>query len=344
MKPVTSLEQWVSAASRRLCDDAVERIHSEITDHYQAALASGLTSEAALASLGDPKTANRHYRRVYLTSKEVVVAGALANPRKRIRQAIIQDLVYLVLVGWVCGLFPQQLLWMLFWLSTPLVVFYPPNTTERCYNHLRIHIGKILFTFLFIVAFDSPTVGLIVLGICLPHVMISEEYRRWKVLRKLPRFPKGIPVVPEAPTTNLADFESCAFLGLRPLRTWEYVLIAFVSLGVPLFAFISPPVGGTLLAALSFAYLVPRFVSIKTPDRGRRFRRIKWCLFALTAVVPPYYVYFGYLEPDPRSAVGFGWAAMFTYLILLGHVLREPVLNLLRKKLPIDQWPERLHQ
>lgn len=74
-----SLQQWLSIATRRLSTGAVLQVEAEITSHYdsalEAALADGLSdAEAAaraLESLGDPKSANREYRRVLLTNLEV---------------------------------------------------------------------------------------------------------------------------------------------------------------------------------------------------------------------------------------------------------------------------------
>ena len=281
---------------------------------------------------------------MYLTRKEAVAAGAAREPQKSLKQAIIQDLFYLVLMGWIVsriGVSLQLLLGTLFWLRTPLYAFYPPDTKERCFKHLWILIGKVLFWVPYF-AYIGPVAGLMWLGIWVPLMMSSDEYRRWNVIRKLASTPEGIPIVPEVPAPDLTDCESRALQSLRRLRACDYVGFAIVWLGVALYAFLSPLVGGTLLVALSFAHLVPRFVSIKTPDRGRRFRRIKWYLFALTAVVPPCYVIFGNLEPDPRRVEIL--ASAYAYLLLLAHVFREPVLFQLRNKLPVDEWPERLHQ
>lgn len=287
--------------------------------------------------------------RVPLTRKEMIAAGALVSPRRALREAIVQDLIYLVLVGWCVslgGFSLPSLLWILLlalvWLKTPLVAFYPPNTRERSYNHLRILIGRVLFSVLCL-AYESPIAGLILLGLWVPLVMAGDEYARWKVIRKLPHGPEGIPIVPEVPATTLTDTESHALQSLQRFRACDYVGMAVVAMAVAVFVLGSPPVGGTLLVALAFAYLVPRFVSIKTPDSGRRFRRIKWYLFALAAVVPLCYLIFGNVESDPRSVAVFTWASIGVYLIVLAHVFREPALIRLRRKLPFDQWPERLH-
>jgi hypothetical protein len=344
MTSFAAIEKWLTIATRDLSDDAVERIGAENTEHYRSILDSGRTPEAALASLGDPKMANRQYRRVYLTRKEADVAGALANPKESLKQAISHDLRYLVLLVLLLGLVAQKgvslwgLLSVLFWLRTPLDVFYPPTTKERCRNHLWIFIGRILLSVSFF-AYIKPAAGLVWLVIWAPLVMSSYQYRRWKVVRKLASTPEGIPVVPAAPA--LTYLESRMLQSLRRRRARDYAWIALVFLVA---ALLVPLVGGPLLLALSFEYLVPRFVSIRTPERGRLFRRIKWYLLALTALAPACYVIFGNPDPDLDGLKILAGASIEAYLILLAYAVREPVLIQLRNKLPFDQWPERLHQ
>jgi hypothetical protein len=75
---MTQLEAWVNDATRCLSRDSASRVRSEIQDHYrsarEAALTGGVIPEeadrSALLALGDPRTANREYRKVMLTSSE----------------------------------------------------------------------------------------------------------------------------------------------------------------------------------------------------------------------------------------------------------------------------------
>ncbi len=81
-----TLDQWLSVATRGLCDSAVERVRAEIGEHYASALESqeragvdALDAERyALAELGDAKAANREYRRVLLTQGEDVFLRRLS--------------------------------------------------------------------------------------------------------------------------------------------------------------------------------------------------------------------------------------------------------------------------
>jgi hypothetical protein len=75
---MTSLEIWLEKATRCLSAESAAMVRSEIQEHYEsardAALDRGVTlpeaDQAALYSLGDPRTANRQYRRVLLTATE----------------------------------------------------------------------------------------------------------------------------------------------------------------------------------------------------------------------------------------------------------------------------------
>ena len=75
---MTELEKWLTQASRCLSQESRVRVKAEIVDHYEAsrdeAIASGAAlpeAEAiALRALGDPRVANRLYRRSLLTSGE----------------------------------------------------------------------------------------------------------------------------------------------------------------------------------------------------------------------------------------------------------------------------------
>lgn len=78
---MTELNGWLSLATRRLSSDSTAQVRTEIEDHYQsardAALDDGATPEeahrSAVKALGDPRAANRQYRKVLLTSVEAKV-------------------------------------------------------------------------------------------------------------------------------------------------------------------------------------------------------------------------------------------------------------------------------
>lgn len=73
-----ALENWLTKATCGLAAASADRVRSEIRDHYESAFETAISSgasaddadRAAVAALGDAKTANRQYRRVLLTSSE----------------------------------------------------------------------------------------------------------------------------------------------------------------------------------------------------------------------------------------------------------------------------------
>lgn len=80
-------EQWLSVATRGLCDSAAERIRAEIGEHIASAIESAGTADIdpleaerqTVAALGDAKIANRQYRRVLLTEGEDALLRSLRS-------------------------------------------------------------------------------------------------------------------------------------------------------------------------------------------------------------------------------------------------------------------------
>jgi hypothetical protein len=67
-------------ATRGLAPESAARVRAEIQEHFDSALASGSLPGAAVAALGDAKSANREYRRVLLTKTD---ARWLESVRRR---------------------------------------------------------------------------------------------------------------------------------------------------------------------------------------------------------------------------------------------------------------------
>jgi len=78
---MATLDSWLNQAVRHLSKDSAEIVRREIQEHYdaarEAALHSGIDPEQAelmaVQSLGDPRVANRQYRKVLLTSSEAKI-------------------------------------------------------------------------------------------------------------------------------------------------------------------------------------------------------------------------------------------------------------------------------
>jgi hypothetical protein len=75
---MSGLDNWLRQATRHLAKHSAAQVRTEIQQHYEsardAAIHDGATADeaarSALNALGDPKTANRQYRHVLLTSAE----------------------------------------------------------------------------------------------------------------------------------------------------------------------------------------------------------------------------------------------------------------------------------
>lgn len=75
---MTNLEAWLQRATKCLSADSTVQVCAEIEEHFRSAqetaLREGATvsdaEQAALAALGDARTANRQYRKVLLTKRE----------------------------------------------------------------------------------------------------------------------------------------------------------------------------------------------------------------------------------------------------------------------------------
>ena len=78
MQSGATLETWLKRATCHLSATSAAQVRSEIQEHFESArdeaLDGGETPEeadrSALASLGDPSIAGRHYRKVLLTASE----------------------------------------------------------------------------------------------------------------------------------------------------------------------------------------------------------------------------------------------------------------------------------
>ena len=78
---MTALDGWLKQAVRCLSKDSAEQVRNEIQDHFEsereAAMVRGAGPEEseriAVQALGDPREANRQYRKVLLSSAEAAL-------------------------------------------------------------------------------------------------------------------------------------------------------------------------------------------------------------------------------------------------------------------------------
>jgi hypothetical protein len=113
------------------------------------------------------------------------------------------------------------------------------------------------------------------------------------------------------------------------------------------FAWVRPWSGVPFALFLAFTYGLPHLVRIGTPARGQSFRRIKWILLAAAGVSLSVETLWAPQILKTTTAESFytvegmiGMEIVILYPILWFETYREG----LRRKLPIEQWPERLYR
>jgi VIT1/CCC1 family predicted Fe2+/Mn2+ transporter len=78
---MSGLDRWLEQATRHLSQESAAQVRAEIREHFESAREAAISDGAAedeadrraLTALGDPKAANRQYRKVRLTSAEARV-------------------------------------------------------------------------------------------------------------------------------------------------------------------------------------------------------------------------------------------------------------------------------
>lgn len=99
------LDEWLAVATKKLSTESVEHVREEIEEHFisakEEALAASVhphdTGLSALVSLGDPKAANRAYRKVLLTKAEELL---LIRSRYNRPVVICMTAIFLVFALW----------------------------------------------------------------------------------------------------------------------------------------------------------------------------------------------------------------------------------------------------
>ena len=171
---MTPLEQWLSDATRDLSAESAAQVRAEIQEHYESACEAG---QDALAELGDPRAANRAYRKVLLTKREAWMARDLAKPKRP--PWALAGLVY-----WLSGMHAGSALPITISLfsTAPLAWFFPMLERSRIYVYLhsiRLILGVAA------VWWYAGWISALVLGAVLFLWDHSTIYRRQSIFRKL---------------------------------------------------------------------------------------------------------------------------------------------------------------
>ena len=203
-----TLDGWLNQAVKRLSKDSAETVRREIQEHYdaarEAALNSGMDPQQAellaVEALGDPRVANREYRKVLLTSSEAkVLRDSNAESRmicsnKWIKWMMLSTPGTLLLISAVFlamhqanlarGVLVLGALMALFFMPP----FLPIYTISRGRTY-RVIKWAILFGGVFVI-FGSDAAGSspanFWLSTCWFFPMFYTEWKRMMIRRKLP--------------------------------------------------------------------------------------------------------------------------------------------------------------
>jgi hypothetical protein len=334
-----SLQDWLSTATRGLCDYAVQRIRAEITDHYSAAIDAGQTPEAALASLGSPKKASRKYRKVYPTPNDLLVAGDPAFVwLEYIASAILVILPMQAAMSiksspsWGGPFSPVDHGIVLVLSSIHLVFhsFFRPSSAQRARNYLWLSVAQVIVIGFFI---GPRVVG--TLFFLMFYFSIRMQCLQFH--RRIGNTPRPKPDPPgEANSDQLTERDVLLLEDLRQPPNGDYYAPRVLTLLIgAVCTWYWPWIAGPLTLYVVYAFALPRLVAIDTPERGRLFRRSKRLLFAATAVLA---VLFSLGTKYPAAA------ALILSVVLGAVAPPNSEHERLRRKVPVDQWPERLYR
>jgi uncharacterized membrane protein len=327
---MAALDKWLDVATRGLSPESTAKVQAEIEEHYNSAMASGATSEEAVAALGDPKASNGEYRKVLLTETEAAVAPSLLRPKVlTVRSVLVETGIFLILV-WLFagGRYRATTLPILMasWCRTAvrwvLTAFKFDDRVLRYANYANV---------LLLVAVEWCYVGwsvAVLVGVIIVAIIWASDRPRASIQRKLDAGQVYGPFPGEPALTHL---EAISLRGLqRGPADQKFSKLFRVAL-VGAMTVWQPRTFGAVLFMLAAQFTVPYIVDVYTAERSRWFRIGKWTVMALAAVLPVFLdvkIYFAALAG--------------LYVALLFWWVDAPRISL-RRKLPVEEWPKELY-
>jgi len=327
---VTPLEQWLSDATKGLSAESAARVREEIQQHYDSACEAGGDAADVIRALGDPRTANRAYRKVLLTQREALMAPSLTKPNRFSLQRLLFTAALLAPIFWVqAGRHHDPGFWPIIiaiFCTMPLPWIFPLTTLERSRAYFYIH-GLRSIVVVGLAWWYHGWVGALDLAAVCFSLDYFVWYRRVLFFRKLAAG-QTCRLVPEDP--QLTPLEA---IQLRTIHkgggavenvsvTVMFAMLAGMAIWMP--ATFAPMAIWTVAG-----YLTRRTLPIYTEARGRWLRIARWTTMVAAAVLPPLY----------GARMPWLGAVLLAWFFLL---LDMPGISL-RRKLPVAEWPKRLY-
>jgi len=323
---MTPLEQWLADATRGLSAESASRVREEIQQHYDSATEAG---GDAIAALGDPRAANRAYRKVLLTEQEAILAPAFTQPKRpSLRSRLLSSAA---LAAWIL-LLSRKHDWPRIWpvqlaiFSTlPLSWLFPATTLKR--SRVRAYLAGVQAAVVVGVAwwYQGWDVGLTV-G---PFVFLLNYLPNYKSLSIFRKLATGQTYSPLPGEPGLTHLEAITLHRLRNGNPSDKYLAPVVLLMLVGAAAWLPATFAPMTTCLIAAVVAERTLPIYTEERSRRYRIAKWTAMAVAAVLPALY----------GARIPWSGAIFMACLFLMSERLNI----LLRRKLPVAEWPKRLY-
>jgi uncharacterized membrane protein len=324
---VNALEQWLSVATHELTPESAERVRGEIAEHYQSAIASGVSEADAVVALGDPKAANHEYRKVLLTTREALMAPTYTQPRRVTLRSVLSSTFFFAALIWFFSSSKNSAsvvpVLTAIWTLGPLRWLLQANHAS---DRTILHVSYVHGVFVVALAWwYQGWIAALAYGVVVFPLRWALEAPKIKVLRKLASGQTYRP--PSNP--DLTQLEAIFLNTLRSGDPSQKYALPFIFVALVALTFWQPQYFAGFLAMLTMRFTVPYVVNVYTPDRSRWFRIAKWTFMALAAGLP--------------VALGAkaGWVAA-PYVAFLFLILDVKRISL-RRKLPVEQWPKELY-
>ncbi len=321
---MTPIESWLAEATRGLSPESAARVRQEIQAHYDSSNEAG---EDGLEALGDPRAANRSYRKVLLTETEAIMAPVLVKPHTPSLPSRVAALaVSAVFLFWQYQVRPADWPVTLAIFSTlPLGWFLPQTTIEKTRLFLYIH-GLRNAVVIAVAWWYQGWENALTLGVVCFVLDYFVSYRRIAVFRKLDAGQTygPLPGEPELTHTEAIWLNTLRKGRMRSEDIATAVLFAML-IGIAVWL---PATFAPVAVCTAVGFVWQRLLWSYT-ENSRWFRLARWSMMLVAGAVPVLY----------------GARAPWTSAVLLAFffMLFDFKSIALRRKLPVSEWPKRLH-